>query len=416
MSKALRKHRLELVLPLALVTIRGSSLAIKFIFTIFIARYLNLEALGFFGLLSAATIVIPIILGLGLGYTLCRRAVTADLEQIVVDLKYYGLFFVIIYSLPTIISICIGVFYSKIVLTLSALFIIMLEHLNGSSYQLLLNMSRPLAANILHFIRTTVWAVLFMIFAFFIHDLRNLESLVLFWGCGSAFSVLCFAFLVKDWPWGKVCMGVSFLGWLRPELAAARPAYFNGVFETTSIYLDRYLIGIFLGLELTGVFVFFWQITSALGNLLWTGVVQVTRPKLVKSFKNLDGEYESIYRKCLTHAMIGSSVASAISIVALNILLPYLQKPLVGDYFGIYYLMILAFLLTVVKETQKLRFYSQHRDDLTLKTSIFSLINACLFTFFLVVYAGLWGGALAMVLSVSSSVAMQAFYRKKYGI
>lgn len=416
MSTSAKKLKSELLLSLLLMNIRGSSLVIKFIFTIFVARYLNLEALGFYGLLSASTIVLPIVLGLGLGYTLCRRAVTANLETVVIDLKYYGLFFLLIYALPAISCIVIGLIYSKIILSASVLFIIVLEHLNGSSYQLLLNLSRPVSANILHFVRTTVWAVLYMILAFFIADLRDLESLLLFWGCGSAFSLLCFALLIKDWPWGTVDSEGSFISWLKSELFSAKSAYLNGVFETTSMYLDRYLIGFFLGLELTGVYVFFWQITSALGNLLWTGVVQVTRPKMVKSFKNEDGEYEKIYKKCLLQALIGASIASGISIVALDILLPYLHKPLVQEYFGIYYLMVFAFLLTVVKETQKLRFYSQHRDDLTLRTSVISLLSTCLFTYVLVLYGGLWGAGVAMVLSMFLSVAMQVLYRKKYGI
>lgn len=406
----------DLFLSLLLMKIRGTSLIIKFIFTIFVARYLNLEVLGFYGLLSAATIVLPIVLGLGLGYTLCRRAVTSTLDAIVIDLKYYGLFFILIYALPAVASIVIGLVYENMILSVSVLLIIILEHLNGSSYQLLLNLSRPVSANVLHFIRTTVWVVLFMIFAFFIVDLRNLEMLLFFWGCGSAFSLLCFALLIKNWPWGTVDTSGSFISWLKSELASSKSAYFNGVFETTSMYMDRYLIGFFLGLELTGVFVFFWQITSALGNLLWTGVVQVTRPKLVKSYKSQDGEYENIYKKCLFKALMGATLASGVSIVGLDILLPYLQKPLVEEFFGIYYLMVFAFLMTVVKETQKLRFYSQHRDDLTLKTSIVALVGACCFTYVLVVYAGLWGAGLAMVLSSLLSVAMQALYRKKYGI
>lgn len=406
----------DLFLSLLLMKIRGSSLIIKFIFTIFVARYLNLEVLGFYGLLSAATIVVPVLLGLGLGHTLCRRAVTSTLDALVIDLKYYGLFFILIYALPAIASIVVGLLYEKMILSVSVFLIIILEHLNGSSYQLQMNLSRPVSANILHFIRTTVWAVLFMIFVFFLVDFRNLETLLLFWACGSAFSLLCFAFLIKDWPWNAVDASGSFISWLKSDVQSSKSAYFNGVFETTSMYLDRYLIGFFLGLELTGVFVFFWQITSALGNLLWTGVVQVARPKLVKSYKSQDGEYENIYKKCLVQALIGATLASGVSIMALYMLLPYIQKPLVEEYFGIYYLMVFAFLLTVVKETQKLRFYSQHRDDLTLKTSIVALVGACCLTYVFVVYAGLWGAGLAMILSSLSWVAMQALYRKKYGI
>ena len=366
----------QMFLTLLLINIRGSSLVLKFVFTLFLAKYLGLEALGFFGLVTASTIVVPMFLSFGLGYVLCRRAVTSTPVDLVLDTKFYWLFTAFSYF-PLIVIVCVyGQINGNPVLWISVVLVVCFEHLNTTAYQLLQNLSRPIAANILHFVRNTIWAAVFMLIAFLWPNTRNIEYLMIFWVFGSALSFSQFLWLIKDWPWSTPMPKSGFLLWLKKELPVSKSAYILGVFDTLSTYQDRYLIGWFIGLELVGVFVFFWQITSALSNLLWTGIVQVTRPKLVKAFNSSDPSYNNIYHSCLFHALLGAVLASVFSIVALIFLLPYLNKPLVSDMFGVYYLMLIAFLLSVIRETQKLKFYSQHRDDIIAKINAITFLSA----------------------------------------
>lgn len=393
--------------------IRGSALIIKFLATLFIARYLGLEELGFYGLVTAATIIIPLLLGLGLAYTISRKAVTASLEEVVSDLKNFGKFFFFIYLIPASLSVAYGVSINQLTLYVLVLIVICFEHVNGFSYQLLQNISRPVSANFNHFIRSSAWLILYMPLAYLYPQLRDIGWLMLFWAFGSLLAFCHFFYLVKDWPWKSSLTQTRLLPWIKKEFYNSYRAYLIGVFESVGMYLDRYMIGLFLGLEMVGVYVFFWQITSAMNNLLSTGVVQVTRPKLVKAFKDKSETYEKVYIKCLQSAVLGALLASFTSVVGLFLLLPYMQRPLVEQYFPIYYLMLLAFMGSVIKEVQKLKFYSQHRDDITLKVSFVTLLSSCIFTSILVVSSGVWGAGVAMTLVALSSVLVQAYEAKK---
>lgn len=59
-----------------LMGIRGVSLVSKFALTLYIARYMGLESLGLYGLITASTFLVPAFTGLGIMYVNSRNAVT----------------------------------------------------------------------------------------------------------------------------------------------------------------------------------------------------------------------------------------------------------------------------------------------------------------------------------------------------
>jgi hypothetical protein len=101
----------------ALMAMRGFLLVIKFLLTLFITHYLNFTALGIFGLLSAAGIMAPSILGFGIMYNICRHAVTKNLTQITQDIKFYGKFISLLYAVPLIACFVYGIISNQVFLT-----------------------------------------------------------------------------------------------------------------------------------------------------------------------------------------------------------------------------------------------------------------------------------------------------------
>lgn len=394
--------------------IRGSTLVIKFLATLYITRYLGLEALGLYGLVSTATIVVPIVIGMGYGHIITRYAVTAAQHDLVIEIKYYVLFLLVGYLVPITIFSLFGIVYDNLTLFLLVSGVIVFEHINSNIYQLLQNLSQPILANILHFIRNSLWVVLFITLSFYFVNLRTIEYLMAFWLLGSVVTFASFLWFARKWPWGGSKPDApSLFTWIREQFKTSKPAYINGVMDTLAMNLDRYVITALLGLEMTGVYVFFTQIISALSNLLWTGVVQVARPKLVKAAKSDVGDFEKIYRNCLQRTIAGSALASAISIPCLIVLLPTLNRPMVNEYIGIYYILLVSFILMAIRETQKLRFYSNHRDDLTLKISKITFVCSLTVTSVFSYSSGLWGASFAKVIVVLCSIVAQKYYERR---
>jgi O-antigen/teichoic acid export membrane protein len=399
---------------LFIMKIRAWSLLAKFILTLFIAKFMDFEDLGLYGLISAASIIFPGFTGLGLIYMLSRKAVTAPLEEIVGMLRQYGRFIGLIYFATAPIAFVTGILMDRPVLALLVTAVVALEHINSDIYSLLLNRSKPLSANVLHFLRTAAWIILFIPVAFFVPALRHLDVLLAFWITGGIAALAGFFWVARAWPWMHKEDETSLGMWIRQNFRESRLLYLNGCATSFSQYIDRYLVTFFLGLELTGVYVFFCTVAGALGNLLLTGIIQVARPVLVKLFK--EGklqEYKAAFIKCMRHTAFIAIVMAFFAIALVWFLVPYLDKPQIAYWMPVCWIILAGFVLNVLLEVQKLVFYSQHLDLLTLKNSIIAAFVACLLNVILIPHMGLWGAGATYFICPALLMSIQ-YYQIKH--
>jgi O-antigen/teichoic acid export membrane protein len=395
--------------------IRGTSLVVKFLFTLFLAKFLGFEAVGFYGLITAASLIMPSFVGLALMHILSRRAVTQELEEITEALQYYGQYISCIYTILAGIAIFIGIWTENIVLTSLILLVFLFEHLNMALYQLLLNLSRPLVANILHFIRTAIWMIIFMALAFFIPEFRTIEILLFAWLLGSSISFLGFCCIARNWPWAETRPTKKLIPWVLEIFQESRIMYFNGIVSNLATYLDRYVITLFLGLEVTGVYIFFWQISSALGNLVQTGVLQVARPQLVRSFKLKEGNILELFSKCFKNTTVVTLPLAIIAGISVYFLLPYIDRPLAMQWYPIVWFVLGGFTLAMLGGVCSLLFYSNHRDDLIFKLGIFYFLISLSMNLIFIPYLGLYGAGIAMILSGIGNLGLSMYFIKKMG-
>ena len=345
-------------------------------------------------------------------YVQSRRAVTQSLSTITKALKKYIQFVSIIYLIILCNSLVYGLFYDRLVVSLLIITVIYIEHINQEVYGLLLNLSKPLTANFLHFVRSAAWILFFMPISYFYPEYRTFNDLIIFWIFGSAFSLLLFLFFTRSWPWVAAKMDTSLWRWIREEFKESKTIYANNLANTTNQYYNHFLISFFLGLELTGVFVFFSQAISAMSNLLLTGVIQFAKPKMVSSYKHTKLlEFKGHFRSCIKNTATVASVMMLVAVIVMHLLVYYVvDRPLAITWLPAFYIMLVYFFLTNIKEAANLFFYSQHRDDLILKYSLYAIvINFCLSPLALYLLS-LWG---AVIVTVISTVIILVFYKNK---
>lgn len=392
--------------------LRGSTLVIKFVFTLFIARFMGFEALGLYGLITASIIFAFVFLGMGFTHTLMRKAVTHSPAEITKDLWCYGRLMGVTYAVVFIGSFIVAWVIDEMFLVLCITFLALLEHINNHFYALLLNRSRILSGNILHFIRSGAWMVVFMVLSFVVPPLLSMENLLLWWLAGNVSAICGFLLFTKSWPWAFQPFDETLSTWFVKEFSVSKMAYAESIAFTVSTYFDRYLITLFLGLELTGVYVFFWSIGSALNNLIMTGVIQLSRPKMVQSFKENSPHYRDIFRSCLKHTVLTTLCMGTIIGGVIYFVLPHINRPMILEWYPILWLVIIGCVFNMVFQVQKLVFYSQHRDDLTLKISLMLLILAVGFNVMFIPVMGVWGAGLAYMCVALLSIIIQYVYIK----
>ncbi len=408
MDKVLHLLNKDDVQPLLLMGIRGISLVSKFVLTLFIARFMGFEVLGFYGLIVSATFIVPAVTSLGIMYMKSRNAVTQTPEEIVEMLYYYGRFIMLIYVALAFIVVPFGYFIGHFLLTTIIFLVVLFEHINNDFYGLLLNLSRPFVANILHFIRTSVWIFPFMILAFMYPSLQTIEMLLVSWVLGGGVTLFGFFWRKRHWPWGKLKALSPLRGWIKEEFKQSKIVYMDSLASTIKVYLNNFIIAFFLGLELTGVYVFFMQIIGAMSNLIQTGVIQVARPAMVRAYKMQDNLYHFIHIKCLKQTIFLAMIMSVLAAILIYPITLYLvDQPAIAEWFPVFWFLLIAYIIFMCRHANDLLFYSQHRDDLTLKLNLMAMVLGAVSSVVFIPLMGFWGIALAGLVVASTIITIQ---------
>ena len=394
--------------------IRGSSLVFKFILTLFLARFLSFESLGIYGLIGAACNVAPTLVGFSLMYTISRKAVTLTQAEIYEQLSYYIQITLLIYMFALPFVATFGYMEDQIFIYLLILCVVLLEHLNMDIYSLLLNLSRPLFGNILHFFRTSIWMMSYMTCAYIYPEYRELKPLLFFWFVGNTIPLVIFYLSLLSWDKHKSNIKTSTMSWFKHEYMQSKTAHKTNCLRSFSQYVNHIYITFLLGIELTGVYVFFMQVISAMSNLLQTGVIQIARPKLIQAFSDFNQqEYWKIYRRCMANSLISATLMAMFAIPCMVFLIHYVVlKPLAVEWLHIFWCLLGLFVLGTISMVNSIVFYSQYRDDELLKIFIIGFLPSLIVTPLLIYIFNL-NGVVAATLVFSSLGIFLQFWKFK---
>jgi O-antigen/teichoic acid export membrane protein len=389
---------------LTIMSLRALALASKFALTIFIARFLDLETLGMYGLVAGAAVMFPVVASLGLIRILSRNAVSQQLDEVTHMLRRYWAIQAVVYGVIGIVALGLGAYLDQLSLASIIVVIVFLENVNGDLFVLLNHLLQPRLANVLMFFRTAGWICGYMTIAFMFPALRNLQALLEFWIAGSLLAIAGFALAARDWPWLHRKSGAGHKEWFSHHFRASRILYINDIANTVAQYTDRYLVSLFLGLELTGVYVLFWSIGNALSNLVDTGIIQVSEPKLIDAHAAQDGSYWRVYRILLVETIATSMVFAVVTGVLVHIAIPYLNRPLAADWTQVLWPVLLGFVLRMAYEVQGTVFYSRRKDPFTLFSGLFVIALSIVANMLLIPVFVLYGAASAIIVSYIAGI------------
>jgi O-antigen/teichoic acid export membrane protein len=389
---------------LTIMGLRGVALVAKFALTLFIARFIGLDTLGVYGLVAGAAVMFPVFASLGLIRVLSRNAVSQPLDEVTPMLRRYWGIQVAVYGIISIIAASVGIYLDQFALTSIVIAIVFLEHVNGDLFGLLNHLLRPCLANVLTFFRTAGWICVYMILAFMFPGLRDLHTLLTFWIGGSLLAIAGFALAARHWPWTAPAIETGHREWLVHHFKTSRILYVNDIANTVAQYTDRYLVSLFMGLEFTGVYVLFWSIGNALSNLVDTGIVQISGPKLINAHARQDRSYWRVFRLLLVETVAISIVLAIATGVIVKIAVPYLNRPLVADWMQVLWLVLLGFVLRMAYEVQGNVFYSRYRDVFTLFSGLFVIALSIVSNLILIPPFALYGAASAIIVSYSAGI------------
>ena len=386
---------------LTLFALRAGSIGSKFLLAIYTARYLSLSDLGIYGLLVGGTVNASAIVGLGLTDWIVRRIVDLPLAQalpLVASRTALSTLIHLVGQPLVLLGFIVAGRPFPLALALLAGAILLLETLTNEMADVLVARRRILLANWLNFLRQGFWPVPVIVLGLLLPEARSLKVLLSFWCAALVLTwIILFGLLLQKGRWRYVRLQGRLL---LDAVRGSRLLYLKDVSGTVSAFADRFLISLFLGLEISGVYSLFWSITNVVHSLVMVVVLQTHVAPVIGAAKERTGAAFRALERRLQIEATSWAVLSAGGIAALTpVLLTFLDRPLIQGYLAVFWLVLLATLLRIGADGYALAIYAFHRDRAIALIAVAGALVSAALNVVLTPTVGLWGSALAYMLT-----------------
>ncbi|MCF5910119.1 hypothetical protein K3H35_15155 [Aeromonas veronii] len=327
------------MLYIANVFIRGLTLISKFALLFLLARYLDVDELGLYGLVAATITYSIYLLGLEFYTYSTRELIKSPLSKRWGLIKSQFCLYSITY--PIIFSLISVIFWGGLLpwsLALLFYMILTLEHLSQEIYRILIATTQQLSATIAIFIRQGLWIWVSVFFLYAYPELRNLQFILCSWLCGSLFCLIYSMAKIRkvNKGSGDVCWS-----WVYRGVFSAMPFFISSIFVMAISTVDRYWFESLVNRDALGYYVFYSGLVSALVSFLDAAVFSFIYPKLVQHAGNSDNKSFSLLMKKMLRQTIyfaGLFILSAIYLIDFILML-------VNRFDGNTYIYVFYFLL-----------------------------------------------------------------------
>lgn len=403
-------HLAEQVLSIGL---RGASAVGKFALSLYLLKYIGLAELGIYGLLVAAATAVPAILGFGLSDWTTRQCIGLPSDEAVSLAGTRLAFTVLVHCVAQPVFWIANAYLGEPIPSHFAILIgliLVLEHLGADANGPLIARHRVVLSNFAIFLRSGAWPLAIIAIGLMYPPARSLTWVLAAWLAGLVVMMLVLSCLALGGRWRLLRMRVD---WLRDALRGSWPFYLSDVSSVSSLYADRFIISFFAGLDLTGIYVFFWSAANVVHSVTVYGAFHPRVPLLVKAAKAGD-------RVVLSKQLIrlqGMILAWALLLscclwIGVELFLQTGVRPQLNGHLMLFVLIILAALLRILADTYHFVLYALRRDRAIALVNVALAVGSPVLNAFLIPTAGLMGAVFASIMTAAGLlVARRALSR-----
>ena len=398
------------------LVLRGITLGSKFLLSIYLVKFLSLEANGEYGIFVATISMLTYVLGLDFYSFNNREILQENSSESGKKIKNQFFLFTIVYLivLPLLYVLGLFDFIGEKYVFLFYL-ILIFDHISIELYRLLVVFSKPIQANMNLFLRTGIW-ILVLIFAWHndFEELKNIKSVFNFWMIGSLLSVVYSIFSLSttgiNIPWREKIE----TKWIFAGLKIATPFFIATLSYKTIQFADRYMVEFYLGTKQTGVYYFFSNISMLIETFVQTTVVMIYSPQLIASLKK-DKPFQINIFKTFSKEIVIYSVLAVVSVCAIIYPLLYIvEKTELFLSISVFFVMVITRFIFNISLIYHFKLYVAKKDRVIMTSTLVAVIFNISLNYILIPFYGLIGGALATLISILIMMSFKLFYAKKY--
>lgn len=410
----LKKH-----LPQILnVGLRLASLAAKLALTIYMGRYFSLADLGVYGLVFGAVMTLGAFVGMKIDYIVARELVDArpvDVAHIMRDqAALYGLNYLLgIVLAGTLVFFPIEGIDNRILFFILTLTIA--ETFATMTYTNMNSLGQQVMANVLFFVRSGLWAIPVMVLGFLCPWMQTADTVLGAWLFGVLLCVMMTLWFWRDLPWGKLFSIPINWGWIRSSIKKCWLLWLGALGVTGGMYIDRFVVNHFLGMEKAGVATFYLSFTTALLTLAQSGVLFFAYPKLISLHRKKDiAGFRKEVRETFWHIGIFAGVLALVIGIGVPLLATFMHKQEFMDEILTLWLMLAGIWIRCNSETLYYVLFARHQDKPIWLGNILFLIPAFGCNALFVPIFGLSGIGYGTIIAASSLFLWRLWHVRRY--
>jgi O-antigen/teichoic acid export membrane protein len=384
-----------LVTAIAVLWLRGLTLASRFLLSVLLARTLSPDAVGEYGLITATLAFALVVLGLEFYSHTMRELVPASegrrVEIIANQLVLAAIIFAVVVLAGSLAAFA-GLFSPRLVAWF--LLILATEHLSSEATRILIITSRPVRAYVGVFLRGGIWVYVIAALMFALPGFRSLETVLTWWALGGAASILFAAFSLRELPWRELRTKRPDWIWIADGLRVARPFLLTAAGALTISYVDRFMIDAWVGRGPLGIYTFYSTIMIGMLSL-GASVSHQFLPKIIEAWPAGADAYRKAVRAFFWSL---ASVAVGMLVLAAALITPLLAMLQLAQYaasVGVFFVMLPGILLRILADVPSYALYAAKADTSLLACNLGAAIAAILLNLVLVPAAGIYGAALS---------------------
>ncbi|WP_116654620.1 lipopolysaccharide biosynthesis protein [Pelagibacterium sediminicola] len=400
------------------IGLRFGTLGTRFFFIFFLARFLDAESVGYYGIFTATVSYGMLFFGLEFYTHVTRNFGKASVDERGQILKGQIALSSLLYigSAPLVCLFLLNTGWPEH-LVFWFMPIMILEHFNQEIFRLLVVMQRQIAASLLLFVRQGTWALAIIAIFFLNEGGRSLDIVMLNWFVATFAAALLGAWEVTKLDiegWRK---RVDWI-WVRHGVSVALPFLIATLSQRGVITLDRYWLESLGGIGVVGSYVLFFGIISGLSVFLEAGIFSFVYPELINHHhRNEHTLARAKVRRMFYQTAVVCAGFAIISMALLPVILDWVGDPVHLEHVGMYPWLLLAMSALAMSQVAHWALYASGQDRQILFSHVASLTTFAVVMWFtsgqLGTYAVLAGINAAFVLLLIWKWAVYAIALKR---
>jgi O-antigen/teichoic acid export membrane protein len=406
------------MLRLINIGLRLATLVTKFGLTFYLARYLNLADMGTYGLIVGAVMVMNVALGIRLDYSVARDIVGVSQLRALCMMRDQAVFYTLNYLVLALVIIllllCSAVGDSPKIL----LYLLILAIIDGFatiSYSNLVSLERPLLANVMLFIRAGIWVIPVILLGIAMPAWRTLDHIMVAWVGGTLLSLMVTLWFWRTLPWRSALHTPIDWLWIKGGVKKCVPIWLGSIGLFGGFYIDRFIVGHYLGLDYAGVATFYLSFATSLITLIQSGVLSFAYPRLIRQFRDQDF---TAFRRDMSTTYRHVALFAGAMVMILSIGVPWLAQffaqPKLLQELPTFWLIMAGIWIRANAETLNYILYARHQDRAIWIGNLLFLLPGLLGNLILIPFIGFLGVGISMVLASLSLFAWRLWHVRRF--